>query len=120
MLRLFFATDRCFYHRHKCDIYSSYASLALIVSSLPQYGGSTSFGSKNRFLQSLQTRGTGTAITRPTEKHCHYRSSHRRPFAFPAGSQRSSAPNNHHVSKLFMTRFSDVANMIMLLLKNCH
>ena len=46
---------------------------------------SASFGSKNRFLQSLQTRGTGTAITRPTEKHCHFRSSHRRPFALPAG-----------------------------------
>ena len=36
MLKLFSATNRCFHHGHKCDIYSSYASLALIVSSLPR------------------------------------------------------------------------------------
>ena len=36
MLKLFSATNRCFHQGHKCDIYSSCASLALTVSSLPR------------------------------------------------------------------------------------
>jgi len=77
VLKLFSATNRCFHQGHKCDIYSSCASLALTVSSLPRARPQPLSEAKTASHRVFRHVGLGlrllvppiATIVRPIEEH---------------------------------------------------